>query len=169
MSSVEKYLGAPSDRLIASIIVTVAMLLPATAVSFMAPLWVVLALIFGPGLLTFTLGGVVVRKQWDYNLNTSQRLAIERYRNADDETKKLFPKDWEKTVRNAKGLGPNTDGRGSDTYRLAVAAGRIVDAAKARQKSLNVGDDNVIVALKVLEENADMLEREAQENKEILS
>lgn len=169
MSNAAKYLDSPSDRLVSSIIVTVAMLLVATAVSFVAPLWVVLTVLFGPGILTFALGGLVVRKQWDYNLNTSQRLAIERYRNADDETKKLFPKDWEKTVRNAKGLGPNTDGRGSDTYRLAVAAGRIVNAARARQKSLNVGDDNVIVALKVLEENADMLEREAQENKEILS
>lgn len=169
MSDVQKYLEKPADRLVASIIVTVAMLLVATAVSFVLPLWAVLVVLFGPGVLTFSLGGVVVKRQWDYNLSTNQRLAIERYRDADSDTKKMFPADWEKTVRNARGLGPGTDGIGSDRYKLAAAAERIVKAADKRNKSLNVGDDKVIVALKMLEENTDMLEREAKENKEILS
>jgi hypothetical protein len=167
VSDVAKYLDSPSDRLVASIIVTVAMLLVATAVSFVAPLWVVLTVLFGPGILTFALGGTVVKKQWDYQLSTNQRLAIQRYRNADDETKKLFPKDWEKTVRNAS----ENSGRlkDNDQYKLAAAAERIVSAAEARKKSLRIGDDKVIVALKMLEENSDMLEREVKENKEILS
>lgn len=152
----------PSDRLITSAVMTCVMLLVATGLSFFLPTTMVLMVLFAPGVLTFAFGGALPRRHKMYNLTTNQRLAIERYDNADKETQKLFPKGWVETVRNASGEGWN-----SDQHQLAAAAEKITTAAQKRNQSMNLRDDKVEVALKVLEENTKTLELDAEARKPV--
>lgn len=151
-----------SNRLITSAVMTCIMLLVATGLSFFLPTALVLGILAAPGLLTFTFGGMLVRSHPMYNLSTNQRLAIERYREADKETQKMFPKGWEETVRKA-----SNSGHKSDAYQLAAAADKIIKVAQERNQSLNLRDDRVEVALTVLKENTESLEREVKSNQEI--
>lgn len=148
-----KMLEKPSERFVISFIVTVFMLVMGFGLSFVLPAVIVIPLIFTPGVLVFAFGGMIPRRHWTYGLNTNQRLAIERYRNADEETKKYFPEGWEQTVRNAKGLGI-----GSDTYKLAKAAEDIISSSRRYQKKMDTGDDAVVVALTVIRQNKELLD-----------
>jgi hypothetical protein len=151
-----------SNRLITSAVITCIMLLVTTGLSFFLPTALVLTALFAPGVLTFALGGMPSRRHYLYQLSANQRLAIERYENADEDTKKSFPKDWVNTVRSA-----STTQQMDEDYRLAVAAQNLINASKKRQKALKVGNDKVLVALEVLAQNTESLERDADAHKEI--
>jgi hypothetical protein len=144
---------------------TLLMLIVATIVSIFVPHATVLylAIMFGPGVALLTFGGILPRKHWTYGLSANQRLAIERYRHADEETKRLFPENFEQTVRNAKGLDNHgSDGIGSDRYKLAKAADDIITAQRRKREALGVAeDDAVTVALTVMSQNVEALELDA--------
>jgi hypothetical protein len=151
-----------SSRAITAAVITCVMLMVATGLSFFLPVGIVLAVLFTPGLLTFAFGGALTRSHYSYNLSTNQKLAIERYMNADVETKKSFPKDWIETVRSA-----STTGTMDEDYKLALAAEKLVNAAKKRQQSLKLGNDKVEVALQILGEQTESLERDAESLQQI--
>lgn len=157
-------LADTSSRLITSAVMTCIMLLVATGLSFFLPTALVLLVLFAPGVLTFALGGTLPKMHYAHNLSTNQRLAIERYMEADDETKKSFPKDWMNTVRSA-----STTGQMDEDYQLAAAAEKLVNVAKKRQQALKIGNDKVEVALLVLTENIESLERDAESRSEVFS
>ena len=150
------WLKKPEDRWVTALMVAIVMVVVGACLSVVLPVWAVLTVIFAPAVVTGFFGQYLIPKDEFTGLSTNQRLAIERYRSADEATKKLFPEGFEQTVRNAtdtngqKGYGDN------DQYKLAVAAQRILDASKARNDALKVGDDAVIVALQMMTENADM-------------
>lgn len=158
------YLHEPSERIIASAMVTCVMMVIGAGLSFVLPLLATLAVIFGPGLLLFALGGTLTRSHYTYGLSTNQRLAIERYLSADTETKKLFPRHFVETVRAA-----STTERMDEDYQLAKAAEEIVTVAGKRRKALKLGDEKVGAALRIMTENVDMLQREVEARKEISS
>lgn len=155
-------LADTSSRLITSAVMTCIMLLVATGLSFFLPTALVLMVLFAPGVLTFALGGTLPKMHYAHNLSTNQRLAIERYMNADEDTQKSFPKDWVNTVRSA-----STTGHMDEDYRLAAAAEKLVETAKKRQKALKVGNDKVEVALQMLTENTESLERDLESRNEV--
>lgn len=164
-----KFLAKPADRYMTAFGVTLFMLVVATVLSFFLPAAVYLSIMFAPGVSIALFGGTLPRRHWTYGLNTNQRLAIERYESCDEETKKLFPADFVKTVRNAKGSGPNEDSYGSDTHLLAAAAEKIVKAAAARKAALNVRDDNVEVALEMMRQSVESLELDTAVRQEVES
>lgn len=163
-----KMLHHHSDRLLTSFGLTLIMLIVATAASFFIPAAFYLPILFGPGAALYLFGGKLTRKHSYYGLSTNQRLAIERYESADEETQKMFPQGFVETVRNAKTLGPNTDGRGSDAYRLSVMAQKIIDAqAKRREASGMAVDDDVEVALQFMQQNIEAVESDTKLIKEV--
>jgi hypothetical protein len=155
-----------SNRVITSAVITCIMLLVATGLSFFLPMAIVLVALFAPGVLTFALGGIPSRRHYMYQLSTNQRLAIQRYMDADDETKKMFPRDWINTVRSASTTQKSNQQMDED-FDLAVAAQKIIDVSKKRQKVLGTGNDKVVVALKMIEENVDMMQRDIKDREEV--
>jgi hypothetical protein len=151
----------------ASFCLTLVMLVVATALSFFVPTAVYLAVLFGPGVLLFTFGGLPTRKHWSYGLTTNQQLAIERYYSADAETQKLFPANFVETVRNAKAGSGGT--KNNDQYLLAVAAQDILTAAQKRKETLSIRDDKVEVALEVMRQNVEALELDTTARQEVAS
>jgi hypothetical protein len=160
-------LHRPVDRLMASFCLTLVMLVVATVLSFFVPTAVYLAVLFGPGAFLFAFGGLPTRRHWSYGLTTNQKLAIERYYSADDETRKLFPADFVETVRNAKAGSGGT--KNNDQYLLAAAAEKILTTAQKRKETLNIRDDKVEVALEFIRQNVEALELDTTARQEVAS
>lgn len=152
-------LADTSSRLITSAVMTCIMLLVATGLSFFLPTALVLLVLFAPGVLTFALGGTLPKMHYAYNLTQNQRLAIEAYMESDETSRRDFPAGFIETVRKAK--------NDKDQRQLCIAAQSIVKLQRERLDSMDIRDDKVSVALKVMGEKVQELENDIQSRKEV--